>query len=130
MIYIFVHRQGGKWTSQRPDESLSENEGGPFFLSKPNLPTVNKIPSSLANSTLTPTFVPLFASSLFPPYYWLKFPLSYKVLVISSSLKETKIPRTHITKLLAHFSPSDLKVSILFLLLWLQLNKTAGLILK
>lgn len=99
---------------------FSENEGGPVFLSKPNLPTVNKIPSSLANSTLTPAFVPLFASSLFPPYYWLKFPLSYKVSVISSSLKKktkTKIPRTHITKLLAHFSPSYLKVSILFLLL-------------
>lgn len=96
---------------------FSENEEGPVFLSKPNLPTVNKIPSSLANSTLTPAFVLLFASSLFPPYYWLKFPLSYKVSVISSSLKKTKIPRTHITKLLAHFSPSYLKVSILFLLL-------------
>ena len=37
---------------------FSENEGGPFFLSKCSLPTVNKIPYSLANSTLTPTLSP------------------------------------------------------------------------
>lgn len=52
---------------------FSENEGGPFFLSKCSLPTVNKIPYSLANSTLTPTLSPS-SHHHFPPLILVQIP--------------------------------------------------------